>query len=523
MKPIKHVLSVLILIILSAALFFVALEKASLWDIDEPNNAECSREMLERHDFIVPTFNYELRGDKPVLIYWFMQLSYRIFGINEFSARFFSPIFGIASVLLVYLFGCQIFNFETGLWASLILITTLLFNVSVRIATPDAMLIFFINLAIFSFYLGYSKDKPFYFYLFYIAMALAVLTKGPMGVVLPLGTVFFFILIKRQIGILREMRIKEGIIIFLILVLPWYTLVSIKTDGKFFSEFIIKHNIYRYLHTMQGHKGPFFYYLLVLPFGLFPWGGILPFLPFYSYKKMKDAHLFLWIWIILFTVFFSFARTKLPTYINPIFPGLSLLLAHYICDGRIEKKWPLNIFLGFNGLFGLLLLLAGGAALAHFYPRLCWISLIGFLPILGWLLGLIFYNRGWLRASLMMQFLVGYLLIFFLVNWAVPAVDKYKPTKPFALMIRKDIKSHEPIICHKYFQPSLVFYTQRKIEKIDNISQLIARVKGCSGAFIITRASQLKLLKHHLPKVSVLCCKNGFYVRDRICLLKLRQ
>lgn len=517
----KHTLSLLILIILSTALFFTALNNASLWDMDEPHNAECSREMLERHDFIVPTFNYQLRGDKPVLIYWFTQLAYKIFGVNEFSARFFSPIFGIGTVVLVYLFGSQVFDFETGLWAGLILITILMFNVSVRIATPDAMLIFFINLAIFSFYLGHFKKQPLYFYLFYAAMALAVLSKGPMGIVLPLGTVFFFILIKREIGILKEMRPKRGIIIFCLLAIPWYVLVSIKTNGLFFSEFIMKHNIYRYLNVMQGHRGPFFYYLLVLPLALFPWGGLLPFLPFYSYKKITDAQIFLWIWIVLFIVFFSFAQTKLPTYINPIFPSLSLLLAHYVCHGEL-KKWPLNTLLGFNGLFGLLLLLPGGAALAYFYPRLCWVALMGFIPLLGWRLGLLFYRRGWLRASLLMQFLVGYLFIFLVINWATPAVDKYKITKQFSLMIKREAKPHAPIICHRYFQPSLVFYAQKKIEKIDNISQVIGRLKGCSTAFIITKASQVEILKHHLPKLSVLSCKDGFYVRDKICLLKLR-
>ncbi len=521
MKAVNHILSILIIIVLSTTLFFTALNKASLWDMDEPHNAECSREMLERHDFIVPTFNYELRGDKPVLIYWFMELAYKIFGVNEFSARFFSPIFGIGTILLVYLFGCQVFDFKTGHWAALILITILLFNVSVRIATPDAMLIFFINLAIFSFYLGYFKKQPLYFYLFYVAMALAVLSKGPMGIVLPLGVVFFFILLKRDIGILKEMRLKQGIIIFFLLAIPWYVLVSIKTNGEFFSEFVMKHNIYRYLNVMQGHRGPFFYYLLVLPLGLFPWGGLLPFLPFHSYKKITDVQIFLWIWIVLFIVFFSFAHTKLPTYINPIFPSISLLLAHYVCYGEL-KKWPLNIFLGFNGLFGLLLLLPGGAALAYFYPRLCWIALMGFIPLLGWRLGLLFYRRGWLRASLLMQFLVGYLLIFFIINWATPAVDRCKITKPFALMMKEKAKPHEPIICHRYFQPSLVFYTQRKIEKIDDISQLIARLERCSIAFIVTRASQVEILKHHFPKLSILSCKDGFYVRDKICLLKLK-
>ena len=525
MKVIKHILSILIIIVLSTALFFTALEKVSLWDMDEPHNAECSREMLESHDFIVPTFNYELRGDKPVLIYWFMQIAYKIFGINEFSARFFSPIFGIATVLLVYLFGTQVFDLKTGHWAALILITILLFNVSVRIATPDAMLIFFINLAIFSFYLGYFKKQSLYFYLFYAAMALAVLSKGPMGIVLPLGTVFFFILIKRKIGILKEMKLMHGIIIFCLLAIPWYALVSIKTNWEFFSEFVMKHNIYRYLNVMQGHRGPFFYYLLVLPLGLFPWGGLLPFLPFHSYKKITpachcEAQIFLWIWIVLFIVFFSLAHTKLPTYINPIFPSLSLLLAHYVCYGEL-KKWPLNIFLGTSGLFGLLLLLPGGAALAYFYPRLCWIVLIGFIPLLGWRLGLVFYKRGWLRALLMMQFLLGYLFIFFIINWATPAVDRYKITKPFALIIKEEAKPDEPVICHKYFQPSLVFYTQKKIEKINDISQLVARLKGTSNAFIITRSSQIKTLKHRFPKLSVLSCKDGFYVRDKICLLKL--
>jgi len=530
----------MLLLLLSGSLFFSALGKTSLWDIDEPNNAQCAREMKARLDPIVPTFNGKLRPDKPALIYWCMWLSYKWFesesnernthflgsllgvGTTEFSARFFSPLFGMATVALVFLSGNVLFSLNVGFWAGLILISTLLFNVSVRIATPDAALIFFINLAIFSFILGYEKRRGIYFHLFYLAMGLAVLTKGPMGIILPLATVFIFLLLKWDFSILKEMKIIKGFLLFSLITLPWYLLVGFKTNGAFLEGFLLKHNIHRFLHPMEGHRGPIFFYLLVLPFAFFPWSGVLPYIFWAGHKrrinkKLTNAELFLWLWIGIFILFFSLAHTKLPTYINPIFPALAVLMAIYL-----EKAvpWAIKSLLHFNLFFALLWLFGGGAALSYFYPKLVWLAFLGFIPFFAWAAGIYFYRHKRFTLSIVTQFLGAYCFILSIVHLGMPAVDKYKITKPFALRIKQEARPDILVIAYGYFQPSLVFYTEHHIEKLHKEKEVLKRIKNVNLAFIVSRKKPLKTLQSHLPSLEIIQCRPGFYVRDTVCLAR---
>ena len=132
----------LLLIAVSALIFFSRLGVPPLWDRDEPRNAGCAAEMMAAGDWVVPVFNSELRTHKPVLLYWLMIASYSVFGVNEFGARFVSASLGIGTVLLTYGMGRRLFNCQIGRWAGIILASTIMFGVASRAATPDALLMF---------------------------------------------------------------------------------------------------------------------------------------------------------------------------------------------------------------------------------------------------------------------------------------------------------------------------------------------------------------------------------------------
>ncbi len=200
----------------AGVVFFLNLGVPQLWDEDEPKNAACAREMLERHDWVVPMFNYELRTAKPVLVYWFMMCAYEIFGVTEFGARFWSAVMGIGTCLLTYGIGRHLFQPAVGMWAALMLAAALMFGVASRAATPDAPLIFFSTLSLAIFVWGlpstvinrrltfsahsldasistspyavlrqYLPQSWWTYAGMYAAMAVAVLAKGPVGVALP--------------------------------------------------------------------------------------------------------------------------------------------------------------------------------------------------------------------------------------------------------------------------------------------------------------------------------------------------
>src|SRR5262245_25694081 len=191
-----------------------------LWDRDEPRNAGCAREMLERSDWVVPTFNGELRAHKPVLLYWGIMASYLALGVNEFAARLPSALCAIGSVLCVYRIGRRLFAPQAGVWAGIALATSLMFVVAGRAATPDSLLIFCSTLALMIYVCGTFRPRfettpldaapqliaPGQFFpqhwptvlAMYAAMGLGVLAKGPVGLVLPAAVIGMFLLIVRR-------------------------------------------------------------------------------------------------------------------------------------------------------------------------------------------------------------------------------------------------------------------------------------------------------------------------------------
>jgi 4-amino-4-deoxy-L-arabinose transferase-like glycosyltransferase len=174
-----------ILLILTAGLCFPNLGSASLWDIDEGNNAEAAREMLESTNWVIPTFNYKLRVDKPALLYWLQIFAYETFGVNEFSARLPSALAAILTVLVVYELGRRLFSPSTGLLSGVVLATTVAFCASAHFANPDALLNLLTAVTFMFFWWGFSTRTTWWLLLAGISTGLATLAKGPVGIVLP--------------------------------------------------------------------------------------------------------------------------------------------------------------------------------------------------------------------------------------------------------------------------------------------------------------------------------------------------
>src|SRR5262245_9418360 len=181
-----------LLLLIGAAMFLVNLGGPSLWDIDEGNNAEAAREMRERDNWVIPTFNYQLRVDKPALLYWLQIAAYEQFGVNEFSARLPSALAALLTLLLVYELGRHMFGAAAGLLAGVVLASSALFCGSAHFANPDALLNAFTVLTLLLLWVGFASGRG----LFVAAGAsagLAMLAKGPVGLVLPGAVVVLFL------------------------------------------------------------------------------------------------------------------------------------------------------------------------------------------------------------------------------------------------------------------------------------------------------------------------------------------
>lgn len=331
-----------------------------LIDRDEPRFAEASREMIEGGDYIVPYFNNQLRLDKPPLTYWAQTLSYRIFGENDFAARFPSAIAAALTALVIFTWGTRLRGKELGLWAAIIFTLSLQTFIHAKAAVADMWLVLFVTLAHWSGWetlqrsprnQGVAISSPPWaiwrspFLVFYLSLALGFLAKGPIAWT-PLLTVAAMIISTRDWQLVRSFKFVRGILLTLAVIALWGIPALIQTHGKFFSVGIGRHVIGRSLATMEGHGADSFgMYLLLLPFyfvmvfvSFFPWSMKLPWLvqrlwrerragtadPGYSANKI-DAYLQTGTTIIF--IIFTLIKTKLPHYTLPAFPLLALLLA----------------------------------------------------------------------------------------------------------------------------------------------------------------------------------------------------
>jgi len=156
----------------------------SIYILDEAKNAGCAAEMMQRGDWIIPMFNNEFH-DKPAVQYYFMMAAYSVFGVNAFSARFFSVMFGVLTVMSVFWFTRRILNERVAFYASLLLISSLQMAYQFRMAVPDPYLLFFLTSGFFSFYVGYIENRSGFLYAFYASIGMGFVAKGPIAFALP--------------------------------------------------------------------------------------------------------------------------------------------------------------------------------------------------------------------------------------------------------------------------------------------------------------------------------------------------
>jgi 4-amino-4-deoxy-L-arabinose transferase-like glycosyltransferase len=336
-----------LLVLAWAALCLPNLGRASLWDIDEGNNATAGREMYESGDWIKPTFNGQLREDKPALLYWLQGAAYHFFGVNEFAARLPSAVFALLTLLAVYELGRGMAGPRVGLLAGIVLLSAVAFTAAAHFANPDSLLTAFTTLSLVQFWLDYASGRRTWLVLGGVTSGLAVLAKGPVGLVLPLTVVGLFLIWERQLRRLLDRRLLGGVVLFVLTAAPWYIWVVLETKGQWLRGFWLKHNQGRFLGAMENHSGPVVYYLLVLIIGLAPWSVFLGAALWESWRRLRAlaagptpdpepadepraltpaAVRFLYCWVVVYLVFFSLARTKLPNYILPLYPALAVMV-----------------------------------------------------------------------------------------------------------------------------------------------------------------------------------------------------
>jgi 4-amino-4-deoxy-L-arabinose transferase-like glycosyltransferase len=513
-----------LLLAVAAALALPNLGGPSLWDIDEGNNAEAAREMMESDNWVIPTFNYQLRVDKPALLYWLQIGAYQVCGVNEFAARLPSALAALITVLLTYELGRRMFNPATGLLAGLVLASAIAFCVAAHFANPDALLNACTVLTLLTFWHGFASNRPQWFVLAGTWAGLAVLAKGPVGLVLPAAVVGLFLLWSRRLHALWDRRLLLAGLAFALVALPWYAWVSVDTKAAFLRGFLEKHNVGRYVHAMENHRGPVYYYLGVLVVGLAPWSAFLGPAAWYALGKrarqdetasavgdgLPLAYRFLWCWIAVYLIFFSLAATKLPNYILPVYAPTAVLLARFLdrwrCGSLQVPNWALRAALASLAVMGLGidigLRVAGGAVtLPGVHTRTLsglddW-AFLGALLIAG-AVGAAWFVRRRQRTGAVV-WVAGMALVFvsLLAAWGSNAVDQHKAPRALVRAAGVCQTDHEVRVgCYGYFQPSLVFYCRREVQTLANDEQAIEFLRCPLPVYLFLPASLWEILEN---------------------------
>ncbi|MFQ5674138.1 MAG: ArnT family glycosyltransferase [Nitrospinales bacterium] len=423
---------------------------------DESYYVESVETMVKSGDYLTPYYHGEKRFAKPILIYWIMAAAYKAFGFSPAVARLGSAVMGALCVALVFLLARRLFNRATAWLSALILPGFYLHFLLSRWATTDMTLNGFILAACYFFVCGVQDEtnRKRNFILFYLAMALGFLTKGPPAVILPGATVFLFLAMTRRWRLFAQLRLFSGTLIILAVNLPWFTAMYVLHGDAFMNHLLSAEVRGRVFHDV-----PFsFYFLWVLiryylPWSLFAVAGLLACAASWFRKRdggeqeqeppANGSLLFCWLGILVPLALFSLLRIQHSRYMLPASPFIAILLGYYFT--KLEKFGAGLRSPGFKIPFLLTLLFYGVAAVAVGCAVAVFFSIdrvpfgVYFLPVflvfgVTVLIVLYLYKKKWplIAAMAFVQIVTATL-----VNGeAIPFFNRY-PMKKFAAEILK--------------------------------------------------------------------------------------
>jgi 4-amino-4-deoxy-L-arabinose transferase-like glycosyltransferase len=446
----------------------------ALFTPDEGRYSEVAREMVVSGDYITPRLNGVAFLDKPVLYYWLQASAIQLFGLKEWALRFWPALIGVLSTIVLYGTGRLLFNRRTGLIAALLLATSPLYYGGAHYADLDLEVAALIADSLLCFIAamqpGLSANlKKWLLISAYIFAGTAGLTKGLIGIAFPAMIIGSWILILQRWRVLLNMRLLTGMIIFLVITLPWYVLVQ-KANPEFLHFFFVTQQVSRFLTTQAfNSKAPDWFYVPVVMAGFFPWTLFLfqalaeKIRLVWNNRQQHAAECFLLLWFFIVFIFFSFPRSKTIGYILPLFPAMALLTASYL-----NNMWGKNV-LAARALFGITCAVLGaGFYIVTAFPVLNiqpevfpMLHFMGMILLAAAVINCLALLRNNFQTLIISMLVISCtLLLAFVAN-----VDKIndKSAKPIALNLKTLLQPDDEVVAfYKYYQ-DLPIYLERKI------------------------------------------------------------
>lgn len=332
-------LTIVLLVLALALLWFVPLGWRHLVPSDEGRYAEMAREMLLTGDWITPRYNGYKYFEKPPLQTWMNALTFAWFGIGEWQARLYTALTGFAGVLVAGYTAARLINPAAGFATALVLASAPYWQLMGHFNTLDMGLSFWMEVTLCAMLLAQRvgvqpREARRWMWLCWAAMALAVLSKGLIGIVLPGAVLVIYSLIQRDWALWKRLYLPSGLVVFFAIATPWFVLIQ-QRNPEFLNFFFIVQQFDRYLTPDQHRPGPVYYFVWVLLVGFLPW------LPL-GWRALRHALAqprqlngfapgkLLVVWFVFIFLFFSASHSKLVSYVLPVAPALALLLGAYL-------------------------------------------------------------------------------------------------------------------------------------------------------------------------------------------------
>lgn len=500
-QKLRHILLLLLAIYF---LFFFRIGARDLWTPDEPRYAQVAREMLHSGDWVVPHLNDEVYPEKPPLYFWLVAVFSKPFGdVTETTARLPSAVSAAILVLLTYWLGLRMTGEREGFWGALILTTSVQFVWVGRMGVLDALLSLCIVAALAAFYAGYAGKRAWLYFLGFVFLVPAVLTKGPVGIAAPVVVMVVFLLVElhlRKEGAGGELAwfgaaAVIGLAITGLAIGPWWHAAFERSGGDYGSSAILLKQTLGRMFESYSHRQPFYYYFVETLWQFLPWTAFVP-LALWSLRRNGNLRerlglRFLVVWFLSVFVFFSLVSGKRSQYILPLFPAGALLMG-WAFNSEKPEEGQLRERRKFAVPLLLLVLAAGGGlialvAAAYLYFRdFLWMTAAGvFFAALIVPMLVMFLHRKPPRTALacvaVLTILTG--TVFF--GYLAPLIDSHKSARSFCNTVLSAVDENDPLYFVGMYRPNIHFYMRRSMPRLDTLTEVTDLLEEIDEVFLV--------------------------------------
>jgi len=468
------------LAIVLATLWFVKLTGRPLAHPDEGRYAEIPREMLASGDWVTPRLNGFPYLQKPPLQYWATAAAYKAFGPAEWTARFWTALAGLATVLAAWLAGRRLLGRDAGDFGALALLASPYFVIMSGINTLDVGVSLFLNGAVLAYLLsrraGTRRAETAWMLAAWAAMALAVLSKGLIGVVLPFATLVAYALWHRQPGALARLHWLPGLAVFAAIAAPWFVLAA-RANPEFLQYFFLHEHFRRFTSTAHNRAGPVWYFAPILLLAVGPWAvaavaGVRQAWRSPPADGAVSPRRFLLAWCAVVFVFFSVSQSKLPAYLVPLVPALALLAGDALANGGLRR--PGFALASGVMLFGVLLFAVNEFAEEHYVHLLegtgevfaDWTEACAVLLVVAGGIGLYWVDRTGSRR-IVVGLLGACYVAMSLTMFGYGALAPLRSGAAFARQIHRAGPPDAPVYAVHLYEQTLPFYLDRLVTVVD--------------------------------------------------------